>query len=95
LTPSPTSDLPSLNATDSENALLPSADITATTILGGTLPTLDTLGQTLATSLASAIHTQNPGEGRMLVLGLGLDRKMERIGGEDFAGLVGCALDVL
>lgn len=69
--------------------------MTATTILGGTLPFLDTLGQTLATSLASAIHAQNPLEGRMLVLGLGLDKKMERVGGEGFAALVGVALDVL
>jgi proteasome assembly chaperone 3 len=61
--------------TDPSNALLPGTHITATTILGGTVPGLDTLGQT--------------------VLGLGLDRKMERVNSEEFADLVGLALDVL
>jgi hypothetical protein len=31
----------------------------------------------------------------MLVLGLGLDRKMEGVGGEEFAELVGLVLDLL
>jgi proteasome assembly chaperone 3 len=78
-----------------ETALLPDTHITATTILGGTIPRLDTLGQTLATSLASAIRSRSPHEGRMLVLGLGLDRKMEGVGGEEFAELVGLVLDLL
>jgi proteasome assembly chaperone 3 len=82
--------------TDPSNALLPGTHITATTILGGTVPGLDTLGQTLATHLASAISGASDGrEGRMLVLGLGLDRKMERVNPEEFADLVGLALDVM
>ena len=94
--PSPASDLPSLNASATDpSALLPGTNLTATTILGGTIPSMDTLGQTLATHVASALSGADPNEGRMLVLGLGLERKMERVGAAEFADLVGLALDVL
>lgn len=71
----------------------------ATTILGGTgTPTLDTLGQLLATQLASLICSRNPDEGRMLVLGLGLRKEFGeagKVGREEFAEMVGGVLDVL
>jgi proteasome assembly chaperone 3 len=69
---------------------------TATTILGGTLSSLDTLGHLLATQLASAIITKDAEEKRMLVLGLGLDLDTAtKLGEEGFADLVGGCLDVL
>ncbi|KAF2432150.1 hypothetical protein EJ08DRAFT_136069 [Tothia fuscella] len=78
------------------STLLPQSHFTATTILGGTNAALDTLGQTLATQLASAIAGRNPDEGRMLVLGLGLDKDVpDGMDGEEFGELVGACLDVL
>ncbi|TID20220.1 hypothetical protein E6O75_ATG07680 [Venturia nashicola] len=48
------------------STLLPDSHHTATTILGGTgTPTLDTLGQLLATQLASLLCSRNPEEGRI------------------------------
>ena len=67
--------------------------LTATTILGGTVPELDVLGQTLATNIASAIKTRNERELRTVVLGTGLDRSMG--GRNEFSELVGLVLDVL
>ncbi|KIV98996.1 uncharacterized protein PV09_09276 [Verruconis gallopava] len=96
LAPAPAADLHApLRAVDPDTALLPDTHATATTILGGTVPGLDILGQTLATSLASAIASKSPGESRLLVLGLGLDRAMEAVRSEDFAELMGLCLDVL
>jgi proteasome assembly chaperone 3 len=59
------------------------------------VPALHTLGETLATHLASAITLNDKEERRLLVLGLGLDRKMEGVGAGEFAELVGVGLDVL
>ncbi|KAF2443603.1 hypothetical protein P171DRAFT_473838 [Karstenula rhodostoma CBS 690.94] len=73
--------------------LLPMHQLTATTILGGTLPDLDVLAQTLATNIASAIKTRNERELRTVVLGTGLDRSMK--GRAEFSDLVGLVLDVL
>ncbi|KAF2727903.1 hypothetical protein EJ04DRAFT_450397 [Polyplosphaeria fusca] len=73
--------------------LLPMHHLTATTILGGTIPGLDTLGQTLATQVASAILTQNSSEKRMVVFGLGLERNM--IEREHYSELVGLVLGIL
>ncbi|KAH7125597.1 hypothetical protein B0J11DRAFT_310103 [Dendryphion nanum] len=73
--------------------LLPSHHLTATTVLGGTIPELDILGQTLATQIASAILTRDSAEKRMLVLGMGLDKTMSQR--EEFSNLVGLALEVL
>lgn len=67
--------------------------LTATTILGGTIPVLEVLGQTLATQIASAIKTQNDRETRMVVLGMGLDKSMS--GRAEFSELVGLVLEVL
>lgn len=67
--------------------------LTATTILGGTIPELEILGQTLASQIASAIKTQNDRENRMVVLGVGLDKSMS--GRIEFSELVGLVLEVL
>ena len=67
--------------------------LTATTILGGTLLELGVLGQTMATQIASAILTRTPGEKRMVVVGMGLDKSMS--GREEFSELIGLVLGVL
>lgn len=59
------------SATD--DSLLPIADLTATTVLGGHAPGYDTVGQLYARQIASAIATKTPNEKRLLVVGLGLD----------------------
>ena len=78
---------------DPASDLLPMHHLTATTILGGTIPELEVLGQTLATQIASAIKTQNDRETRMVVLGAGLDKSMR--GRAEFSELVGLVLEVL
>ncbi|KAF2137314.1 uncharacterized protein K452DRAFT_291710 [Aplosporella prunicola CBS 121167] len=66
--------------------LLPMPHLTATTILGGTVPERDTVAQLVATQIASALATKNPGEERLLVVGLGLEGK--ELGREAFMDLV-------
>lgn len=78
---------------DPESDLLPMHHLTATTILGGTIPELDILGQTLATQIASAIKTRDERETRMVVLGMGLDKSL--IAREEFSELVGLVLGVI
>ncbi|KAJ4369711.1 hypothetical protein N0V83_005474 [Neocucurbitaria cava] len=78
---------------DPASDLLPMHHLTATTILGGTVPELDVLGQTLATQIASAIKTRDEREARMVVVGMGLDKSM--IGREEFSQLVGLVLGVV
>lgn len=78
---------------DPTSDLLPMHHLTATTILGGTIPELEILGQTLATQVASAIKTQNDRETRTIVLGMGLDKSMS--GRDEFSELVGLVLEVL
>lgn len=78
---------------DPASDLLPMHHLTATTILGGTIPELEVLGQTLATQVASAIKTQNDRETRTVVLGMGLDKSMN--GGAEFSELIGLILEVL
>ncbi|KAH7089608.1 hypothetical protein FB567DRAFT_306257 [Paraphoma chrysanthemicola] len=78
---------------DPDSDLLPMHHLTATNILGGTVPELDILGQTLATQIASAIKTRDDRETRTVVLGMGLDKSM--IGREEFSTLIGLALDVI
>ncbi|CAO2648347.1 Nn.00g076140.m01.CDS01 [Neocucurbitaria sp. VM-36] len=78
---------------DPASDLLPMHHLTATTILGGTIPELDTLGQTLATQIASAIKTRDERENRMVVVGMGLDKSM--IGREEFSELVGLVLGII
>jgi proteasome assembly chaperone 3 len=73
--------------------LLPMAHLTATTVLGGTVPERNTVGQVIATQIASAISTKSPQETRLVVVGLGLE-KMD-IGRDEYADLVGLALDII
>ncbi|KAJ9622284.1 hypothetical protein H2203_006502 [Taxawa tesnikishii (nom. ined.)] len=74
-------------------SLLPSSHLTATTVLGGTKPEFEMLGQTLATTVASAVLMRSPDEGRMVVLGLGLEKA--ELGRDGFEGLVGLCLECL
>ncbi|EMD87664.1 hypothetical protein COCC4DRAFT_134469 [Bipolaris maydis ATCC 48331] len=78
---------------DPNSDLLPMHQLTATTILGGTIPELDTLGQTLATQVASAIKQRDERESRMVVLGMGLDKSM--VGRGAFSELVGLVLGII
>ena len=61
-------------------------------MLGGTKREDEVIGQTLATTIASAILVKRPREERMLVLGFGLQGIAGRDGFEEVVGLV---LDVL
>ena len=76
-----------------DSTLLPSSHLTATTVLGGTKPEFEILGQTLATTIASAVLIRAPEEKRMLVLGVGLERA--DTGREGFEDLIGLCLEVL
>jgi len=76
-----------------DSTLLPLTNLTATTVLGGTKPEFEVLGQTLATTIASAMLMRTPEESRMLVLGVGLERA--DAGREGFEGLVGLCLAVI
>jgi proteasome assembly chaperone 3 len=78
---------------DPNSDLLPMHHLTATNILGGTIPELDILGQTLATQVASAIKTRDERETRIVVLGMGLDKSM--VTREEFSELVGLVLEVI
>ncbi|KAH8712202.1 hypothetical protein GQ44DRAFT_551006, partial [Phaeosphaeriaceae sp. PMI808] len=78
---------------DPDSDLLPLHHLTATTILGGTVPELDILGQTLATQIASALKTRDERDARMLVLGMGLDKSMASR--EEFSEIVGLLLQVI
>lgn len=74
-----------------ENDLLPMPHLTATTILGGTLPEQDTFGQLFATQIASSVLTKDPEETRLIVVGMGLRRGIES-NREAFMDLVSLAL---
>jgi proteasome assembly chaperone 3 len=96
----PSFNSPANAAAQDPNALLPRMDLTATTVLGGTKREEEVAGQTLATTLASAILHKRPSEERMLVLGVGLqagesgeDAEEERK--EWFEEVVGLCLEVL
>jgi proteasome assembly chaperone 3 len=78
---------------DLNSDLLPMHHLTATTILGGTIPELEVLGQTLATQIASAIKTRNERETRMVVVGTGLDKSM--VAREEVSELIGLVLGVI
>lgn len=68
--------------------------LTATTVLGGTKRDDEVVGQTLATTIGSAILMKQPQEERMLILGLGLDGAAE-MGREGFDAVVGLVLECL
>ena len=105
LSPTDSANLPSTTISYDEDSprsdLLPLSQLTATTILGGMIPELDTLGQLCATQIASAIATKDPRERRMVVLGLGLEKDIAKraSGGsegarEGFAEIVNLVLGV-
>ncbi|KAL5117088.1 hypothetical protein ACEQ8H_005047 [Pleosporales sp. CAS-2024a] len=78
---------------DASSDLLPMHHLTATNILGGTMPELDILGQTLATQTASAIKTRDEGETRLVVLGMGLDMSM--VSRQNFSDVIGLVLETI
>ncbi|KAF2218754.1 hypothetical protein BDZ85DRAFT_207434 [Elsinoe ampelina] len=84
---------PTYSGEGPESSLLPLTQLTATTVLGGTKEEFEVVGQTLATTVASAILMRNGEERRTLVLGLGLAKA--DWGRSDFDGLVGLCLDVI
>ena len=57
---------------DDNDGLLPMPHLTPKTLLGGSTPERETMGQLYATQIASAITTKNPQESRTVVVGLGL-----------------------
>lgn len=61
------------SATDEDN-LLPLAQLSPKTLLGGSTSERETLGQLYATHIASAIVTRNPDEKRTVLIGLGLTK---------------------
>ena len=54
---------------------LPLSHLTATTLLGGTVPSISTLGQLCATQIASYVLSKRPDESRLLVVGMGFSRQ--------------------
>nr|POE53296.1 hypothetical protein CFP56_28518 [Quercus suber] len=79
---------------DTENSLLPRTELTATTVFGGTKREDEVMGQTLSTTIASAILVKRPGEQRLLVVGLGLG-EMGSMGRHEFEEVLGLVLDCL
>ncbi|KAF1353097.1 hypothetical protein BDV97DRAFT_284332, partial [Delphinella strobiligena] len=75
---------------DPDASLLPFPHLTATTVLGGTKSEDEVLGQTVATTVASAVVMRRPGERRMVVFGLGLQGA--GMGRREFEGVVGLCL---
>ncbi|EAS27616.1 proteasome assembly chaperone 3 [Coccidioides immitis RS] len=59
---------------EGDDSLLPLAELTATTVLGGRSGELESIGHLYACQIANAIATKNPSEKRLLVVGLGLDK---------------------
>lgn len=71
---------------DDEDGLLPLSHLTPTTLLGGTVPEREALGQTIAVQLASVLAMRRKEEGRMLVVGLGL--KQKELEGDGFVKII-------
>ncbi|MCJ1299930.1 hypothetical protein MMC08_002724 [Hypocenomyce scalaris] len=63
-----------LPASSEEGDLLPIAHLTPKTLLGGSTPERETMGQLYATQIASVIASKNPGESRTVLVGLGLSK---------------------
>ncbi|KAF4556652.1 Hypothetical protein D9617_1g085300 [Elsinoe fawcettii] len=84
---------PTYSGEGPDSSLLPMNELTATTVLGGTKEEFQLVGQTLATTVASAVLMRNGEERRTLVLGLGLVKA--DVDKTEFDGLVGLCLDVV
>lgn len=67
--------------------------LTATTVLGGTIPERDTIGQLYATQIASVISTKNPDDKRLVVVGMGLEKADAQR--ETFVGMIELVLKVI
>jgi proteasome assembly chaperone 3 len=94
-TADPLSSGPISNST-SENELLPMSHLTATTVLGGTKRDDEIIGQTLATTIASALLVKRPHEERLLVIGAGWLNAAETLTGRaQFEEVLGLVLEVL
>ncbi|EME85539.1 uncharacterized protein MYCFIDRAFT_40917 [Pseudocercospora fijiensis CIRAD86] len=87
---------PAIQSSSADNSLLPMSHLTATTILGGTKPEDEVVGQTLATTIGSALLMRNPAEERLLVIGMGIEKAAENLTGRaQFDEAVGLVLEVL
>lgn len=69
------------------------AHLTASTVLGGTVPESNIMGQLLASQIGSAILSKDKSESRLLVVGMGLAKRS--VAPQEYADLVGLALEVL
>lgn len=74
-----------------EDSLLPLTGLTATSLLGGYAPGMDTVGQLLARQIATSIAVKSSSEKRLLVVGLGL-RTIKVDDHETFFGLTDLVL---
>ncbi|KAL8964497.1 MAG: hypothetical protein Q9197_006906 [Variospora fuerteventurae] len=70
----PTSTGQYLPTATSQDSLLPMTHLTPKTLLGGSNPQRETIGQLYATQIASIIATKNPHEKRTVLVGLGLSK---------------------
>ncbi|TKA58735.1 hypothetical protein B0A49_08856 [Cryomyces minteri] len=91
--PNPSNLQPYGDEDEPDATLLPMAHLTATTVLGGTIPERNTIGQLYATQIASALSTKNPEERRMVVVGLGLE--MVDLDRESFMDMIELVLQCL
>ena len=78
---------------DDIDGLLPRSDLTAFTLLGNSVSERQTMGQLLATQVATAILTKSPEENRVLLLGLGLKHMHQDR--QAFFGMIDLILDCL
>lgn len=57
-----------------DDDILPLAGLTPTTLLGGSTPERETMGQLYAAQMASIIAAKNPEESRSVLVGFGLSK---------------------
>lgn len=63
-----------LPADSEDDGLLPLPYLNPITLLGGATPDREIMGRLYGTQIASAIATRNPGDNRVVVIGLGLGK---------------------
>jgi proteasome assembly chaperone 3 len=78
---------------EEDTGMLPMAQLTATTMLGGTVAERDAVGQMYAAQIASSIKGRDAGEKRTLVVGLGLAKA--EVDREEFVGIMELVMKVL